>query len=131
MQEASDAHSKTADRDTVSTYQVKTVTLFRIKMTLCFMKIKRNQEKPDDYVWKNLSLYLTFDLEKKFISRVVINYQVQVKVAVEIQSSWMINYQNQKVVEIALKFFKTIDFLHTQRIFCLACLVMMKRIFRE
>ena len=67
-------------------------------MTFCFTKIKRDQEKPDVYVWKNLSLHLIFDLEKGLITKVVINYQVQVKVAVEmqvvleIQSSWMINH---------------------------------------
>ena len=67
-------------------------------MTLCFTKIKRDQEKPDAYVWKNLSLHLIFDLEKGLIARALINYHVQVKVTVEmqvvleIQSSEMINH---------------------------------------
>ena len=62
------------------------------------MKIKRDHEKPDIYVWRNLSLHLIFDLKEGLIKRLVINNQVQVTVAVEmqvvleIQSFWMINH---------------------------------------
>ena len=49
------------------------------------MKIKRDQEKPDVYIWKNLSLHLIFDLEKGQIRMMVINYYVQVIVAKERQ----------------------------------------------
>ena len=66
-----------------------------------FTKIKRDQEKPGVYVWKNLSLHLIFDLEEGLTRRVMINYQVQVTAAVEmqvvleIQSYCMINHSFQ------------------------------------
>ena len=43
MQEASDAHSKTADSDTVSTYQVSSVQLVTDKKLEAFNKVWRSK----------------------------------------------------------------------------------------